>query len=102
MHTQQEYFMHTLTTIEQPTDIASEGRLRRFVAKGKQLLPGLALALAIAVVSIEAGKLDWLQANGIGALTLAIVLGIVVGNTFYARIAVASEGGVAFSKQNLL
>jgi uncharacterized integral membrane protein (TIGR00698 family) len=94
--------MHTLTTIEQPADIAGEGHLTRFVAKSKQLLPGLALALAIAVVSIEAGKLDWLQENGIGALTLAIVLGIVVGNTFYARIAVASEGGVAFSKQNLL
>jgi uncharacterized integral membrane protein (TIGR00698 family) len=65
-------------------------------------IPGLALAGAIAFVSIELGKLGWLQANGISALTLAIVLGMVVGNTIYPRIAATSGLGVTFSKQNLL
>ena len=74
----------------------------RFFQKTKQLMPGLVLTLAITVVSIEAGKLDILQSHGIGALTLAIVLGIFAGNTFYPRIAAASGSGVSFSKQNLL
>ena len=66
------------------------------------LVPGLALTGAIAFGSIELGKLGWLQANGISALTLAIVIGMVVGNTVYPRISAASSFGVAFSKQNLL
>jgi uncharacterized integral membrane protein (TIGR00698 family) len=65
-------------------------------------LPGLALAGALAFVAIELGKIGWLQANGISALTLAIVLGMLVGNTAYPRMAAASGVGVTFSKQNLL
>ena len=66
------------------------------------LLPGLALAGALAFAAIELGKIGWLQANGISALTLAIVLGMLVGNTAYPRFAEASASGVTFSKQNLL
>ena len=65
-------------------------------------LPGLALAAAIAAAAIGLGRIGWLQANGISALTLAIVLGIVVGNTVYPRIADGAGSGVTFSKQNLL
>jgi uncharacterized integral membrane protein (TIGR00698 family) len=78
-----------------PLPVAVWQRAIRFV-------PGLALAGAVAAASIELGKLGWLQANGISALTLAIVLGMVVGNTVYPRIAPASAAGVTFSKQNLL
>jgi uncharacterized integral membrane protein (TIGR00698 family) len=63
---------------------------------------GLALAGGLAVAAIELARIGWLQANGISALTLAIVLGMVVGNTVYPRIAAASAPGVTFSKQNLL
>ncbi len=65
-------------------------------------IPGLALAGGLASAAIELGKIGWLQANGISALTLAIVLGMLVGNTAYPRIAAASAPGVTFSKQNLL
>lgn len=65
-------------------------------------LPGIALAGVLAVIAIELGKIGWLQAHGISALTLAIVLGMVVGNTLYSRIASVSAGGVTFSKQTLL
>ena len=65
-------------------------------------LPGLALVGGLAFAAIELGKIGWLQANGISALTLAIVLGMLVGNTAYPRIAAASALGVTFSKQNLL
>ncbi len=66
------------------------------------ILPGLALAGGIAFAAIELGKIGWLKANGVSALTLAIVLGMLVGNTAYPRIATACAGGVMFSKQNLL
>ena len=64
--------------------------------------PGIALTGALAALAIELGKLSWLQANGISALTLAIVLGMLVGNTVYPRLASASADGVIFSKQTLL
>ncbi len=64
--------------------------------------PGLALTGALAAFAIEFSKLGWLQANGISALTLAIVLGMLVGNTVYPRLASASAAGVMFSKQTLL
>src|ERR1700678_3866932 len=67
-----------------------------------RLAPGIALTGALAALAIELGKLSWLQANGISALTLAIVLGMLVGNTVYPRLASASAGGVTFSKQTLL
>jgi uncharacterized integral membrane protein (TIGR00698 family) len=65
-------------------------------------LPGIALTGALATLAIEFGKTAWLQANGISALTLAIVLGMLVGNTVYPRLAWAGAGGVTFSKQTLL
>ena len=48
------------------------------------------------------GQIDWLQEHGLSALTLAIVLGMLVGNTVYPRIAAVSGPGVNLSKQNLL
>jgi uncharacterized integral membrane protein (TIGR00698 family) len=64
--------------------------------------PGIALTGVLAALAIELGKVSWLQANGISALTLAIVLGMLVGNTVYPRLASASADGVIFSKQTLL
>ncbi|GIX54660.1 UPF0324 membrane protein [Sphaerotilus natans] len=51
------------------------------------------------------GRIGWLQDHGFSALTLAIVLGMIVGNTVYPlvpRLAAASGAGVNVSKQNLL
>jgi len=67
-----------------------------------QLLPGLALTGTLAFASIQMGKISWLQSNGISALTLAIVLGMLVGNTVYPRIGETAGAGVTFSKANLL
>jgi uncharacterized integral membrane protein (TIGR00698 family) len=57
---------------------------------------------AIAGVSILLAQLGWLQSNGISALTLAIVLGMVVGNTAYPRISGVAGAGVTLSKAKLL
>jgi uncharacterized integral membrane protein (TIGR00698 family) len=65
-------------------------------------LPGILLTGTIAVLATELAKSAWMQANGISALTLAIVGGMIAGNTIYPRIAVHSVRGVTFSKQILL
>ncbi len=67
-----------------------------------RLLPGLALSGALAAAGISLGRIEWLQDHGFSALTLAIVLGMIVGNTVYPRFAAASGAGVNFSKGNLL
>ena len=73
--------------------------------RGQRLMsfvPGILLTGAIAIFANELAKSAWMQANGISALTLAIVGGMIVGNTVYPRIAVSSARGVTFSKQILL
>lgn len=67
-----------------------------------RLLPGLLLSGLLAVVAIRLGSIAWLQAHGMSALTLAIVLGIALGNTGYPYVAGRSGAGIAFSKQTLL
>ncbi|HEY2257575.1 MAG TPA: YeiH family protein [Variovorax sp.] len=66
------------------------------------MVPGLALTGAIAFASILLAQLGWLQSNGISALTLAIVLGMVVGNTVYSRVSGVADAGVTLSKAKLL
>ncbi|TWC69717.1 YeiH family protein [Herbaspirillum sp. SJZ099] len=65
-------------------------------------LPGLALSAAVAWAAMRLGDVAWLQEHGFSALTAAIVLGIVLGNTLYPRIAAPCGDGVRFSKQTLL
>jgi uncharacterized integral membrane protein (TIGR00698 family) len=67
-----------------------------------RLLPGLALSAVLAAVAIRLGATGWLSAHGMTALTVAIVLGILLGNTVYPFLAASSGAGVTFSKQTLL
>ncbi|MCK9689180.1 YeiH family protein [Scleromatobacter humisilvae] len=64
--------------------------------------PGLALAAAVAAAATAAARLGWLQANGISALTLAIVIGVVAGNLLPAAPLAASADGLNLAKQWLL
>jgi uncharacterized integral membrane protein (TIGR00698 family) len=63
---------------------------------------GLALAGAIATAGILAASTPTVQHYGLSALTLAIVLGIAAGNTFFPAIAAHTAAGVDFSKSTLL
>ncbi len=88
----------TINVLPEPRTSASASAFAR-------MLPGLALSGALAATGIALGRIAWLQDHGFSALTLAIVLGMIVGNTVYPwapRLAVASGAGVNFSKQNLL
>jgi uncharacterized integral membrane protein (TIGR00698 family) len=67
-----------------------------------RFVPGLLLSAAVAAIAIRIGRTDWLQAHGMSALTVAIVLGIVLGNTVYPHVTASSGSGVGLAKQTLL
>jgi uncharacterized integral membrane protein (TIGR00698 family) len=66
------------------------------------VLPGLLLAGAIAALALLAARSPWAQHAGFSALTLAIIGGILAGNTFFPAIAVRCAAGVDLSKSSLL
>jgi uncharacterized integral membrane protein (TIGR00698 family) len=66
------------------------------------LAPGLILAAAVAATAAGAARIGWLQANGISTLTLAIVIGLLVGNLLPAATLAASAEGLDVAKRRLL
>ncbi|MEQ5317820.1 YeiH family putative sulfate export transporter [Providencia vermicola] len=67
-----------------------------------KLLPGLLLAGILTAIAIYLGEQSWFMDIGLGALTLAILLGIVVGNTFYPTASKSCDTGVKFAKHYFL
>lgn len=68
----------------------------------KELLIGTVLCLVLAGVAMWLGQIRWLADHGMSALTVAILLGILLGNTCYPAIGTVCGHGVQFSKQTLL
>ncbi|PLR31742.1 YeiH family putative sulfate export transporter [Chimaeribacter coloradensis] len=66
------------------------------------LLPGLLLTGLLTWLALQLSEISGVAALGLGALTLAILAGIVAGNTFYPRLEAAAAPGVTFAKQRLL
>ncbi|MEX2986570.1 YeiH family protein [Serratia fonticola] len=67
-----------------------------------RLIPGLLLAGALTAFSVWAGDVPWVAGLGLGALTLAILCGILVGNTLYPWLQPSCHTGVQLAKQRLL
>ncbi|EHD01872.1 Putative membrane protein YeiH [Salmonella enterica subsp. enterica serovar Urbana str. R8-2977] len=65
-------------------------------------IPGLALSAVITGVALWGGAIPAVAGAGFSALTLAILLGMVIGNTVYPQIWKQCDGGVLFAKQHLL
>ncbi|MBP2167547.1 putative integral membrane protein (TIGR00698 family) [Erwinia toletana] len=65
-------------------------------------LPGLLLAAAIAGSAIWLGNQPAVASLGLGALTLAIVVGMLAGNTVWPRLQPACDPGILLAKQRLL
>ena len=65
-------------------------------------IPGLALSAVITGVALWGGSIPAVAGAGFSALTLAILLGMVLGNTVYPHIWKSCDGGVLFAKQHLL
>lgn len=66
------------------------------------LLPGLLLCAALSAGALLLDRVPWLQAHGLSALTLAIMLGFVVGNTVFPRMVDRCAPGVFYAKQYML
>ena len=64
--------------------------------------PGLALCALLTAAALWAGSVPAIAGAGLSALTLAILLGMIAGNTLYPRISGSCTGGVLFAKQHLL
>lgn len=68
----------------------------------KRYIPGVLLTAAIAFATAWLGNQPAMAGLGLGALTLAIIAGIVIGNTLYPGIQQHCDEGVQFAKQKLL
>jgi uncharacterized integral membrane protein (TIGR00698 family) len=68
----------------------------------RHFLPGLALSGAITALALWLGDIPAVAGLGLGALTLAILCGMIVGNTLYPNISRQCDDGVLFAKQHLL
>jgi len=64
--------------------------------------PGLLLTAAIAGAASWLAQQPAIAAAGLGSLTLAIMLGILVGNSVYTPLASRCDSGVVLAKQKLL
>lgn len=65
-------------------------------------LPGLVLTGAITALVLWLSKFEFLSSLGLSALTLAIVVGMVIGNTVYPLARPQCAEGVNLAKQKLL
>ena len=92
--------MPLLKTIRQDTPGA--GPLPALARRVECLLPGLVFSAAIAALAVTLSNSAWFQHNGLSALTLSIVLGMLIGNSLYPHTATYSDAGVSFSKKTLL
>jgi len=68
----------------------------------KHFIPGLALTAVITGAAVWAGSVPAIAGAGMSALTLAILFGMVIGNTVYPKLWKSCDGGVVFAKQHLL
>ncbi|MBS0377958.1 MAG: YeiH family putative sulfate export transporter [Proteobacteria bacterium] len=71
------------------------GRLAR-------IAPGLLLSALVGFLGMQLAMLPALQSHGMSALTAAIILGMIAGNTLYARVAPRAGEGVAVARQTIL
>ena len=65
-------------------------------------IPGLALTAVLTGAALWAGSVSAIAGAGFSALTLAILFGMVIGNTIYPKLWQSCDGGVIFAKQHLL
>ncbi|MER2474203.1 YeiH family protein [Photorhabdus laumondii] len=84
------------------SDIHAKKFSKQSSIPGMKLIPGLILAAILTAISIYAGNIPWFINMGLGTLTLAILAGIIVGNTVYPLLKPYCDEGIHFSKHYLL
>lgn len=88
---------HPRPTITSPVRAPASGPLFEL----RRLAPGVALATLIAVLALGGSHLPVVKAFGMSTLTLAIVLGMLIGNIGF-RTSGPTDAGVDFCKSSLL
>lgn len=63
---------------------------------------GLAYTLLVALAAEALASQPWFRTHAIGALTVSILLGMVIGNTVYGYFRDSASAGVGFSRKYLL
>lgn len=91
LHIQGHFMTQSAAASPQPALLSQPG-----------LVPGLVLTFALAAGSTGLAKLPRLSSAGLSVLTLAIILGMLVGNTIFPSFADRADAGVDFSKNILL
>lgn len=66
------------------------------------VFPGALLSALLALLSLSAAEWPAAHQRGLSALSLAMLGGMLIGNTVYPRFATACHPGVAWAKQTLL
>ncbi|MCA6221986.1 YeiH family protein [Photorhabdus antumapuensis] len=84
------------------SDIRAEKSSKQSSIPGMKLILGLILAATLTAISIYAGNIPWFINMGLGTLTLAILAGIIAGNTVYPLLKPYCDEGIHFSKHYLL
>jgi len=72
------------------------------VARAQPWVVGVVASGVFGLVAMLLSRQPWLAMHGFSPLPIAIVLGLLLGNTIFARVAVPMLAGVSFSKQQLL
>lgn len=73
-----------------------------FLPDLRSRIPGLLLVFVIAALAAALATQSWAKTLGLSMLTLAIIVGMAIGNTALHRIEPACAAGVDFAKQHLL
>lgn len=90
-----------MLALNKKVQIADNG-LPKWLQFRAELIPGLALCVVLSAGAMLLGRVTWLQDHGLSALTLAIMLGFIVGNTVFPRMTGHCAAGVHYAKQYLL
>lgn len=67
-----------------------------------RLLPGLALALVLALAAAWLATLPGLRRLGLTALPISIIIGMLIGNSLYPRLTRCCHHGIDFARSDLL
>ncbi|CDG20948.1 conserved membrane protein of unknown function [Xenorhabdus poinarii G6] len=67
-----------------------------------KFMPGMILTAVLTALVLSIGTIPWLINMGLGVLTLAILLGIIIGNTLYPALKFTCDSGIHFAKHYLL
>lgn len=80
----------------------TQNRANRLLRHSQDCFPGLLLCSLVTAAVFYSNNLAFFQHLGLGMLTLAIIAGLLLGNSLYPQFAVKCHAGVKLSKQNLL